>query len=611
MNPLTDAQVMDTRIRTIDQPHARAAVERWLLRFIGHHSRFNVLDAAVLGWQWFLRVGLETLIESGDKDWVRFPMPGTASEWAADGGVVNPDTLPLVLDGVNYHVLYDTLTVDEADSGTTGWYPGLTPLALPPYTPDMAVFSRQLSYQERVMLGHLWRAGVEVTWAAEPSGEDARVITFDDGTWRILINPDLPGRDIMTIVLSHLSEHYCAEILEDQPQATAMEEGLAGELASLRLRTGKTYVNHQVGDYLSENIHQPAEERTRWWLVLSVAHLIETLLLGHSSAQESGATVEEHPSAANIYSAPLEGLEQLIAGLAVEQEGLVTGWINEFVSANPRFPVGQAVSLAWQLWERVGPSLADDEALRHALLDAEMFTTDDWAARGRGARASARPMMVPGPYRGTTVYYLAEDVEIVDLAVALDLDQLSAQKPDYAHRHLTPWEHASALQELKGLVSDYELDLLRNLAAFRVHLEIEDAEYVAGPEDLEPWEDEGDTVHLPIMATEERGYVRMAMDRLANLLFGGGTDAFDDSELADGVFTVSATALEEELVVLIAADRLGLDEEPLSAEATDFRRHSINPPGVRWGRVYDTAGRLEEMMRGYPLGVAEKTRRQH
>ena len=556
-----DCPDVDTRLATIDHPVARAAFERWMLRFIGAHSRFPVLDAALLAWQWGMRVGLDTLMKSGEKDWVRYPMPGTLAEWAADGGVVDPDTLALLLPGEDgtrqYHVLYDTLTVDEDDNGTIRWYPEAQPRELPLRSPGYGDFAEELNYRKRVMLSHLWHTGVGLEWAEDTGGARSQVVHLEDGTRRLLINQNLEGWDVMSLVLRHLAEHLCAE-LSGEAEATALEEGLAGELASLRLSVGSTYVNLEAWEYFKEDTTRPSDPSTRWWLILAVAQEIESALLGELGVGEP-ETSEEAPLPVDIHRTPLQSVDQLVALLPIEDEGLVTGWVDEFVRRNPRFGVEQAVSLAWQLWERVGTAFLAERGARAGLVDADLRTTDDWSARGCGARAGARPLLVPGSHGGMAVYYLAEDVEVVDLAVALEADRFLAEEPDHVHRHRALREILPELSDLHGLVSVYELELLHNII---------------------------DMIDLPLVATGERGHVRVAMEELASRFMSG-----ED---------ILGTSLEEELAVLIAAERLGLEEEPLSPDAVDFHDHSINPQGVRWGLVYRVTRTMEAVLRGYP-----------
>lgn len=554
MNPTpADYEVIDTRLATIEHPRARAAFERFLLQFIGDHNRFTVLDAARLAWQWGMRVGVATVLEVGKQDWVRFPMPGTLTEWSVDGGMVDPDALPLVLDGVEYHVLYDTVTVNEDTTGTVTWYPEVQPLELPPDTPGYDDFAGHVADRERIMLGHLWHAGMNLEWSAD-TGDAYSKLEIEGSTRTLFINTDHGDWDVMSLVLRHLAQDLC-QLTLGNTSATDVEKGLAGELASMRLGVGTDWVNFAAWEYFKEHTELPAEAGTRWWLILTVAQEIEEILLGEFGAR-TRPPEEEPASPVDIRQTPLASLGPLLAGLEPEEAFEAAGWVDAFVRANPRFGVEQAVALAWQLWERVG--VADRAALRAELIDAELRTIDDWSARGRGSRAGARPLLVPGTHGGTVVYYLAEDVEIVDLSVALDTERFASEEIDHARRHRPPREDTPELSVLDGLVSDYEHALLRNVA---------------------------DRINLLMLALLERGHVRAALSQLAHEIMA--------REETHG------SELEEDLAWLIAAHRLGLPEEPGSLETAEFHHLGIYPPELRWGLVYRVARELEALLRGY------------
>ena len=122
------------------------------------------------------------------------------------------------------------------------------------------------------------------------------------------------------------------------------------------------------------------------------------------------------------------------------------------------------------------------------------------------------------------------------------------------------------------------------------------------PDDLVPWSDEeegNEVCYMPLVVDEDRSVMRIAMDRVVNMLMADLLGEFEDAEFSDGRFVVSSPLVEEELAVLIVAHRLGLYEERMLDEAWDFFFGDVSPADVRWGLVYLAAGNLDHLMRGY------------
>ena len=617
--------MVDDRLRSIDAPGTRALLERWMLTFACTHTRFPVDEALLLGWQWAQRCGHETIATNGHEPWCARPMPATAAEWSADGCVVDPDTLPLVLEGedgelVEYHVLYDTVTVEEERSVYVEHSPELEPLAPHPSGDVHREFDDVLTYRERLMLSHLWQIGAVVGWD-DPGEETLTRVMVEEYRGlpgpdilvrRLLIRPGAEGVDVMTLVLRFLAEtawlmvlgRHLGEVVE-KPLAevsTPLELGLAVEVTRQRTGVGRQYANMDAYRFLEEETGLPAPEELRWWLVFEVAQLMEDLLLGHGPGEdwdeedwEDEDWEDEADDPEEIHADTLRHLDRLMAEVPEEKEDLVTSWLRDFVCDNPRFSTEQAVALGWQLYERFGDMMAENPRLRGRTGDLELRTEEEWTVRGRRVRDDACPLYAPGSHGGVVAFLLSSDTEVVDTLGALISDETDS---DFFH-HRAPTEDTPELESLHGYVSDYELDLLRNVTRLGIRPEVV---YGLEPDDLALWsdEEEGQEVcYMPLVVDEDRSVMRMAMDRVMNILMADLLGEFEEAEFSDGRFVVSSTLLEEELAVLIAARRLGLEEEPVLDEAWDFFFGDVPPDDVRWGLVYRAAANLDHLMRGY------------
>lgn len=605
--------MVDDRLRSIDAPGTRALLERWMLTFACTHTRFPIDEALLLGWQWGQRCGHETIATSGREPWCARPMPATAAEWSADGCVVDPDTLPLVLEGedgelVEYHVLYDTVTVEEERSVYVDHFPELEPLDQHPKADGHREFEDVLTVRERLMLSHLWQIGAVVGWDAPEEETLTRVVAEeyrglpgpDILVRRLLIRPDTGGVDVMTLVLRFLAEtawlmvlgRHLGEVVEEPlaEVSTPLELGLAVEVTRRRTGVGRQYANMDAYRFLEEETGPPAPEELRWWLVYEVAQLMEDLLLGDGPGEDW-----EEDDPAEVHADALRHLDRLMAEVPEEREDLVTSWLRDFVCDNPRFATEQAVALGWQLYERFGDIMAENPRLRGRTGDLELRTEEEWTVRGRRVRDDACPLFAPGSHGGVVAFLLSSDTEVVDTLGDLTSDETDS---DFFH-HRAPTDDTPELESLHGYVSDYELDLLRNITRMGVRPEMV---YGLEPDDLVPWSDEeegNEVCYMPLVVDEDRSVMRIAMDRVVNMLMADLLGEFEDAEFSDGRFVVSSTLVEEELAVLIVAHRLGLDEEPILDEAWDFFFGDVSPADVRWGLVYLAAGNLDHLMRGY------------
>lgn len=578
-------------LRLIAHARTRSVAERWLLDFACSHTRFPLDEALLLGWQWLQRNGLETLLRHGEAPWMKDPTPGTLEEWAARGCVVDPDAIPLLLPGEDgqsreYHLLYDTVTVDE-DTPCTITNPELEPAL--PETHDHRHFRKVLSEREVTMLAHLRHWDVRLDWieCAEkrPSWIEVDLETYSperDGT-RVLINSTLDDIDIMTLLLRHLVELASARVmflfltpggeLSDVVPAIPLERGLAVEIVQRRLRVGNTWADTDTHRYVVEG---PGEEPTviRWPLVYAMAQMMEDLLLGHTGETEEPAEVdlaEELEESEDVTEEDLwDRVDEFMWDTPVDQENAAACWLRDFVVRNPRFSVGEALTFGYQLWQRWGEDLAFDDGLRSRVLDIELRTEEEWESRGRGARAGARPLWT---YGSEAVFLSADDVEIMDLSRALEADSQEEPVVD----HYVPVDDHPELQSLHGLVSDYELSLLGNVTRHGIILTPTESDV------LSPWCDEDGVKHVPVLVSREDSIMYVALTRLVRAL------------------TVDRLSVEEdELALLIAAYRLGLEEEPLTDEGADFFLADVAPEGIRWGPVYRAAADLEAILRGTP-----------
>lgn len=645
---------IDDRLRSIDDSATRAVLERWLLTFACAHSRFRLDEALLLGWQWALRCGFDCIARSGEEPWCAHPMPATATEWSADGGLINPDSLPLVLPGedgevTEYHVLYDTVTVEEDHSGAFDSYPEVVPLPAHPLAHDYGEFDGLLVDDERTMLSHLWRLGLSVEWGTRQTGS---VTWVEDGVGdlnfppypgmhgrqafkRLFIHIDTEGWDVMTLVLRHLAERAWMAVLErhlghevDVPITNVsipLELGLAVEVTRQRVCAGESYANMDAYRYLGEDTTPPAPPELRWWLIYEVAQLMEDLLLGRGSYlwsapddgddeyEELEEVQDEDPDttdtadtddtddeeAAVVFSEPLRHLDRLMWEVPVDEDHEVACWLRDFVRDNPRFTPSQAVALGWQLWERFGEMHISDPEFRGSTRELDLRSVDDWAGRGRAAAEGARPLYAPGPDEETLTFLLAEDTEIVDTVADFfaGLGEDEGNDNDYYH-HRAPAEGTPELDSLHGHVTDYELALLRNVTRFHIHVEMAGWD-VYDDDDLAPWGGDDNGTYLPVIATQECTVMRMAMNRVVNVVMAHLLGDLGDTHIVNGRFEVDCSLLEEELAVLICAHRLGLEEAPDSDEASDFFLADIAPDDVRWGLVYLAAAHLETLLRGY------------
>ncbi|MDO5512794.1 hypothetical protein [Corynebacterium sp.] len=610
---------LDTRIRSIDHPRARAALERWLFAFVSENRRFSVPEALLLGWQWSTKWNIETIISDSTQDWLLHPEPATLAEWAAEGFVVNPDALPLLLpaaDGgtVEYHTLYDTVSVEDDESEVRP-SARLEPLPAHPEAHDYAEFAGRVDARGRVMLGHLWQIGTVVEWGTEfedclhwvREGSVDRVLPArpdmrgDDSFLRCIINTDTAGWDVMTLVLRFLAETAATMTLGRRARrrvrgyigdhTSHLELGLAADLARRRLGVGEFYPNGDVHHFWEEaDEAQPAD--VRWWLVYQAAQLIEDLLLGHGPGPDPDPEVG---IAKDLLLSPLPYINDQLMSLWPNDSAAAATWVRDFVTANPRYPVPEAAQLAWQLRERLGDDLDSADVAEWAG-EVDIRTVEEWEACGFSPRAGAQPLYSLGSHGGVVRHHLRDDVEVEDWSTALLDDTLRWERNDPGH-HRPPPEGTPALVSLVGHVDDYEHALLRNATEVCLHVEVVDVD-----EDLDLWSGEGDEeMFVPVIATPLRSVMRMAMDRLVNVIVATQSGTLLDSDPVDGRFPVPCSLLEEELAVYVAARRLGVDPGALSVEGEAIVSGGGVPPSdlVRWGLVLDAADALEDVLRGY------------
>ena len=97
-------------------------------------------------------------------------------------------------------------------------------------------------------------------------------------------------------------------------------------------------------------------------------------------------------------------------------------WMLDFVAENPRFPMGTALALGWQLYHRWGMSVAGDASRLNWIGTVDVRPVEEWALRGWVPRPGAELLVAPGTH-GQAVYYLLRDDAIVaDLVTAFRFD---------------------------------------------------------------------------------------------------------------------------------------------------------------------------------------------
>ena len=617
---------LDRRLRSVDHPRARAALERWLFHFISQHRRFSVSDAAQLGWQFAARSGLDTVVTDGGKDWMLQPMPATIDEWSLDGRLVDPDALPLILtdaggEETEYHSLYDTVSIDDERPDGFTHYPDSEPLPPHPEAHDYSEFSGRLEPRERVMLSHLWAIGTVVEWGTEHEGymrwtrngdgdrssSSYPGVRSDEACRRWVINTDSAERDVITLVLLFLAEDAIIMILEerqgrryeeDDPEVThPLEIGLAVDMVQRRLDIGTVWATNRVQEYLTGDTTLPAPEDVRWWLVYEVAQLMENVLLGHGPGEVLVAGVDQR-----LLTRTLPFINGQLLSRWPAESAAAAAWLRTFITGNPRFSVPAAAALAWQLRERWGGEVTDVFEAEDWAPHIDLRTEDEWSVDGYIPRPGARPLVAPGSHGETVLHYLRDDVTVHHLPVAL-LDAASLWERNNHFHHRTPPEEAPDLESLEDVVTGYEHALLRNATGICLHVEL-----VEPGDDLDLWGSEDETeTYVPVIATAERSVMRMAMDRIVNIILAERTGVLETEDPVDGRFPVPVSLLEEEMAVYVAAQRLGLDPGPLSAEGGMIVSGEGIPPSdlVRWGLVFDAASALEDVLRGHRWGSSD------
>lgn len=625
---------INAHLQLITLPEDRALVQRWFLRFLVANPRYSALQAAEIAVQVLSRWGMDVIRDSISEDWITRPLPATRREWESDGYRVPRDARPLLVTGVDgrqreLFLLFDVDLVREDLVGAVDHEPGREIAEPAEGASDLGQFALHIEERERRAFSHLWKVGTVLEWADVPVDGDVHLgplgwvepvnrnpscrpqptLRPDTACYCLRIHPDAEGPEIVGLGLSltaqlliawtqgrRAGEQLCGN---GEAQVSDLEVGIVTWVVGKRLGFGAHHADVDTFRFIENHSDFPAPRDVDWGRIVETVSVMEDLLCGDLNptlpvpGQERPAT-DAGPGLAHD---PFGVVGSELALLKADEHGeTAERWVLDFVAENPRFPLGTALSLGWQLYRRWGASVAGDVHRLDWVGTVDVRPVEEWALRGWVPRPGASLLVAPGTH-GQEVYYLLHD----DAVVADRLTSLRSVAEDTPRplpfRPGPP--DAPALEDFAELVSPRELEMLRNLwrgEVIPVIVADRGTESEAYLNRITP------PYRLPVVVEEGVNPMHAIIEHLSNWILAWELGVIHSAPVIGWRYWV-ASEWESALVAHLATCRLGIACERSALVEEALGRRDTVPGLIRWGMVYHAAAEVEDLLRGFPSGA--------
>ncbi|MDO5670598.1 MAG: hypothetical protein Q4G50_11425 [Corynebacterium sp.] len=624
---------INDHLHLITLPEDRALVQRWFLNFLTANRRFSVLQAAEIAVQVAQRWGMDVIRDCIQEDWIVRPLPATRREWEADGYRVPREARPLLITGddgrqVELFPLFDVDLVREDLVGSIDHDAVRDPEHPDEGASDLAHFALHIGERERHAFSHLWKVGTVLEWAdVSPDAEDPHLgplgwiesnkldvtcapepgLRPENACYCLRIHPDAEGPEIVGLGLSlsarlltawtqgrRAGEKLCGN---GESQVSDLEVGIVTWLVGKRLSFGTHHANVDTLRFIENHSVFPAPRDIDWGRIVETAMILEDLLCG-----------KFHP---NLGAPPPAPDSEAVPGLTHDPFGVVgtelamnkagehgeaaERWMLDFVAENPRFPMGTALALGWQLYQRWGLSITGDESRLDWIGTVDVRPVEEWALRGWVPRPGAPMLVAPGTH-GQPIYYLLRDDAIVaDRLTALRSDA----EVDSRSLVLRPGPaDAPKMEEFSDLVTPDQLEMLRNLwrgNVIPVIVNEKDTETESSLNRITP------PYRLPVVIEDGVNPMHDIIEHLSNWVLAWELGVIHSAPVVGWRYWV-ASEWESALVAHVAACRLGIGCQPSELVEQALSRRTAVPGLIRWGLIYHAAGEVEDLLRGFPSG---------
>ncbi|MDO5512793.1 hypothetical protein [Corynebacterium sp.] len=625
---------INAALQLISLPEDRALAQRWFLRFLVANPRFNALQTAEIALQVRCRWGMDVIRDSIDEDWITRPLPATRAEWEADGYRVPREARPLLITGDDgrqqeLYLLFDVDLVREDLVGAIDHEPERALAAVGDQPPALGQFALHLGERERRAFGELWKVCTVLDWADVAADEERvylgplgwietvsapngchphQTLRTEEACYCLRIHPDAEGPEIVDLGLSltaqllttwtqgrRAGETSCGH---DEAQITDLEIGIVTWVVGKRLGFGAHHANVDTFRFIENHSDFPAPSEVDWGRIVETVGIMEDLLTGvmNPALPRPGEQRRLTDAVAGLSHDPYGVVGRELAMLKAEGDGeIAERWVLDFVAENPRFPLGTALALGWQLYRRWGDSVAGDAHHLDWIGNVNVRTIEDWALRGRVPRPEARLLVAPGTH-GQEIYYLLHDDAIIADRLT-DLQTRGVEHPSGLPFRAGPSD-AAALDEFDGLVTPREKEMLRNLWRGRITPVIVTDPEVETEASLNR---NAPPYWLPVTVEDGVNPMRAIIESIATWVLAWELGVMHTAPVVRGRYWV-ASPWESALVTHLVMCRLEIDCERSHLVEEALARTETVPGLIRWGLVYHAASETEDMLRGYPAG---------
>lgn len=622
---------ISTHMQLITLPEDRALAQRWFLRFLAYNPRFTALQTAEIAVQVAQRWGLDVIRDSITEDWITRPLPATRREWESDGYRVPRDARPVLITGsdgrqVELFPLFDVDLVREDLVGAVDHDAVREPEPPHAEASDLAQFALHIGERERHAFSHLWKVGTVLEWAdVSPDAEEPHLgplgwiervnrdqscrpnpaLSADDACYCLRIHPDAEGPEIVGLGLSltaqlitawtqgrRAGEKLCGN---GEAQLSDLEIGIVTWVVGKRLGFGAHHANVDTFRFIENHSDFPAPRDVDWGRIVESITVMEDLLCGGlNSCLTAPPPAPDSDAVPGLTHDPYGTIgKELALDKAGEHGEAAERWMLDFVAENPRFPMGTALALGWQLYHRWGMSVAGDASRLNWIGTVDVRPVEEWALRGWVPRPGAELLVAPGTH-GQAVYYLLRDDAIV-------ADRLSALQSDAEVTSRTlavrpgPAD-APALEEFTDHVTPEQLEMLRNLwrgQVIPVIVAEKDTETESSLNQITP------PYRLPVVVEDDTNPMHDIIEHLSNWVLAWELGVIHSAPVIGWRFW-AASEWESALVAHLATCRLDIDCRRSELVEQALSRRETVPGIIRWGLVYHAAGEVEDLLRGYP-----------
>lgn len=625
---------LNAQLRLIRLPEDRGLAQRWFVRFLAANPRFTALQAAEMASQVGSRWGVDIMRESADEDWITRPLPATRAEWESDGYRVPRDARPLLVTGddgrqVELFLLFDVDLVREDLVGTVDHEVHREPAPPVEGASDLAEFALHMGRRERHAFSHLWKVGVHLCWAdvpveapapergplgwieamkTDPSCRPTSGMRAEDACYCIMIHPDAEGVEVVGLALALTAQLLLAWTQgrragkqlcgTGEAHVSDLEVGIVSWVVGRRLGFGNHHANVDAFRFIENLSEFPVPDDVDWGCIVETIGVMEDLLCGADKPElqvlpKPRPAVDDVPG---LVSDPFGVVGRELAMRKTDTDGeAAERWMLEFVASNGRFSVPTALALGWQLFRRWGSTIAGDESRSSWAGTMDIRSVEEWSVRGWVPNPQAVLLVAPGTH-GQEVYYLLRDDALVANRLAALQSSADEERDRTLPVRLAPHD-APALEEFDGLVTPREKEMLRNLwrgDMIPVIVDPGDSGTEAPLNRLNP------PYRLPVTVQEGVNPMHGIIEHLANWVLAWELGVLNTAPIV-GLRFWAATEWESALVAHLAARRLDLDTgEPSPLVEQALSRKETVPGLIRWGVVYHSAARVEDLLRGFP-----------